>query len=722
MHCHSWGDSRLGRRWLLAGLLLLATMAAVLLSLTVPLRASAATDGTLTGATPTPAPSPTASATLAITSPASSDLITTGSVPVSGTGQPGDQVQVFYGGSEEPFCIASVAQDSTWTCPQQLALASGPHQSIVARVIDASAPEPSASITIDVIAPPTVLGPAQTNGQVKGSGGYPNATVTVTVQGGAAAGRSCLVKADRNGNWACFLSLPTGTYGVSAVQKASFAGSPSSPSPALSLHVDADAPAAPVVTSPASGSAQAADSRVAFAGTGEDGASVSVYVRTKTSGSVLACTATVTGATWACTSPALPAGSFIVSALQTDAVGNTSTASAALPFTVGGATPPSSPPSSAATPPTPGASPSHRPTSPSTTPSSPQAPSTSTPAPAPAPGAAPPPAEGPDGSDHWLTSAPFASSVAPTIDAAAFPGWLRSLLLAVVAVLLLALPARLLAGTLAHAPASAPRARLFGRNRPVPVVDDSDASAPPQRWLAGVTLLVATAAIVTLSSAATGQSAYLRLLAAAAVAVAIVNTAWALIGIRAGRHFLGASVSLVLAPRALAIVAACALLSRFAGLSPALLFGLVVGVAAGHGPTAADQGNRGRLAAMQIAGLSALGVLAWMVTGALPPAAGPFTAFAAEMTNAVAIVAIGSAAVSLLPLGRLAGRAVFAWSRPIWLGLSLAVGTVLFALLVPVGDLWSAGGGGVMLGAASLAFAALSVATWLWVRYIEPVR
>lgn len=699
---------------------MLATIAAVLLPLTAgPLGASAATAAPLAGAAAPPDPSPTASATLAITAPASGDLITTSSVPVSGSGQPGDQVQVFYAGSSEPFCIATVAGDSTWTCTQPLGLTSGATQKIEAR--DASTTGPSASITIDAITPPTVLGPAPTNGQVRGSGGYPNATVTVTVAGNNGGGKSCVVKADNNGAWACFLTLPTGTYAVSATQKAAFARSSSSPSPLVSLQVDADAPAAPVVTSPPSGASQAGDSQVAFAGTGENGASVSVYVRTNTSGSILACTATVSGTRWACTSPALPAGSFIVSALQTDAVGNTSTASPAVSLTVSATTTPSTSPSSAA-PAAPGVPPTHSPKGQSASPSTPQGPATSTPAPA--PGAAPPPAEGPDGSDRWLTSAPFASTVAPTIAAAAFPGWLRSLLLAVVAVLLLALPARLLAGTLAHAQAAVPRARLFGRNLPVPVVDQPGATGAPQRWLVGGTLLLATAAVVTLSSAATDQPAYLRLLGAAAVAVGIVNSVWVLIGMRAGRHFVGAAVSLVFAPRALAIVAACALVSRFAGLSPALLFGLVVGVAVGEtAPAAAlNSLNRGRLAAVQLAGLSTLGVLAWMLTAALPAVAGPFSAFAAEVTNAVAIVAVGSAAVSLLPIGRLAGRAVFAWSRPIWLGLSLAVGTVFFALLVPVGDLWSAGGGGLMLAIASLGFAALSVAAWLWLRYIEPVR
>lgn len=725
MQSYPWGNSRPGRPWLLAGLLALATIVAVLVSLTAaPLSASAATDAAL--AAPSPDPTPTAGAALAITSPADGDLVTTASVPVSGSGQPGQQVQVFYMGSTEPFCLATVASDSTWACPDRLSLTSGQNETIVARVSDASNPAPSTSITIDAITPPTVLGPAQTNGQVKGSGAYPNATVTVTVAGGAAGGTACLVKADTNGDWTCFLVLQSGTYNVSATQKASFAPSPSNPSPVVSLQVDADAPAAPVVTSPPSGATQAGDSRVAFAGTGEDGASVSVYVRTKTSGSILACTAAVSGASWACTSPALPAGTFVISALQTDAVGNTSKASPAVSLTVGATTAPtpSTPPSpsSSASPAAPGVPPTHAPHGQSASPT-PHGPATSTPAPA--PGAAPPPGEGPDGSDRWLTSAPFASTVAPTIAATAFPGWLRSLLLAIVAVLLLALPARLLAGTLARAPAVTPRIRLFGRNRPAPVVDEPDATGTPQRWILGGTLLLAAAAVVTLSSVATDQSAYLRLLGAAAVAVGIVNGIWVFIGIRAGRHFVGAPVSLVFAPRALVIVAACALVSRFAGLSPALLFGLVVGVAAGESVPALNAFtmlNRGKLAAVQIAGLSTLGVLAWMLTAALPTVAGPVSAFMAEVTNAVAIVAVGSAAVSLLPIGRLAGRAVFTWSRPIWLGLSLAVGTVLFALLVPVGDLWSAGGGGVMLGVASLGFAALSVAIWLWMRYIEPAR
>lgn len=704
---------------------MVATVAWVLLSLGAsPLSASAATDAPLASPTPAPvpAPAPTAAQALTITSPTPGQLVTRASVPVSGTGAPGAQVQVFYRGQEEPSCIASVASDSSWSCPSSVALVSGARQSIEARVADASGAGARAAVTIDAITPPTVLGPAQTNGRVTGADGYPNATVTVTVTGGD---RSCLVKADNAGRWTCFLTLPTGSYSVTATQRAAFAPSPSGPSAPLTLHVDADAPAAPVVTSPPSGAIQTAHDRVSFLGTGEDGATVTVYVRTRSSGSVLACTADVHGRDWACTGPALPAGDYVIAALQTDAVGNTSAASPAVSITVGApatapsaASPssPSSPPAQAA----PGAAPPGAPEAPSASPSSPQGPMTAAPAPgAPPPtgGAAPP--TGP--AARWLTSAPFASTVAPTLAPAAFPGWVRSLLLAAVAVLLLALPARLLAGTLARGRAVGARARLFGRNRPlaVPVEDETGEASASPRWLAVGTLLIATAAIVTLSSTASDQSAYLRLLAAAAVAVALVNAAWGLIGMRAARHLVGRAVSLIFAPRALVIVAACALLSRAAGLNPALLFGLVVGVAAGG---TASGLARGRLAAVQLAGLSLLGVLAWMLTTALPTASGPFSAFAAEVTNAVAIVSVGSAAVSLLPIGRLAGRAVFAWSRPIWLGLSLAVGTVFFALLVPVGALWSAGSGGILLGAASLGFAALSVALWLWVRYIEPAR
>jgi hypothetical protein len=58
----------------------------------------------------------------------------------------------------------------------------------------------------------------------------------------------------------------------------------------------------------------------------------------------------------------------------------------------------------------------------------------------------------------------------------------------------------------------------------------------------------------------------------------------------------------------------------------------------------------------------------------------------------------------------------------VWIGLSLIVYTLLFALLLPVASLVETGRSSVALILAAVGFAALSVCVWLWERYVEPAR
>jgi hypothetical protein len=689
----------------------------------------AAAENAATTATPVPTPSddPARTTTPTITSPNPDELITTGSTSVRGSRDAANEIQVFPPHSTEPACIVPPSSSAAWGCAS-VPLVSGPQQTIrvIARNVISNATE-TASVTVSALTPPVITGPSPSNGMVSGNGAYPDATVTVTA--GAAA--SCTVQANATGVWACFLTqsdgtgLPSDSYTVSASQTASFASSPSEKSATAQIVIDSTPPAAPVITSPRNGTHSVAAPRVTFSGTGEDGATVNIDSVTKkppfSSSSI--CEATVKSGHWSCTGKGLPAGSYDVTALQIDAVGNPSRASAiTLSFTAATTPPksPTQPPSHA-----PG---THAPGSvapPSQVAPAPDPSHTATPAPTPTPtpGVIPPNGGGFDGPNaEWLATTPYTSTSPPTIAPDAFPGWLRALLLAVVALLLLALPARLLAGALSRSRVrNGTRARsgIFGRNRSSAELPSVVGTSAAPRWLVGATVLVATAALVTLSSSASNQPAYLRLLAAVAMAVVVVNAVWALIGMLGAGHLGAGAASVVIAPRALFLVALAALLSRFADLSPALLFGLVLGVAVSESATTMA---RGRLAATQLAGLSAIGLIAWMLTAMLPAVTNPVAGLAAEVTNAVAIISIGSAAVSLVPIGRLAGRAVFAWSRPVWLGLSLVIGTVFFALLVPVDALWRAGGGGILIVGAGIGFAGVSLAAWLWMRYIEPAR
>jgi hypothetical protein len=115
-------------------------------------------------------------------------------------------------------------------------------------------------------------------------------------------------------------------------------------------------------------------------------------------------------------------------------------------------------------------------------------------------------------------------------------------------------------------------------------------------------------------------------------------------------------------------------------------------------------------------------VLAWLTVGLLPTPAGVGSAFAIEFANSLALLALGSAAISLLPVGGLAGRVIYLWSPLVWIGLSLVVYTLLFALLLPVGSLVETGASAPVLILAALGFAVLSLSVWLWERFVEPAR
>lgn len=695
--------------------------AAGVLALAAP--ASAAPDGTPSpdhpsstlpsSGTPTPTPSP-----LTLDEPGD-DLVTRFPLTIQGGGDPGDTIAVSAGaaGSAANRCTATVDASGRFSCDLR-ALPDGPNVTVRA---ESAATGQSATTHVAVLSPPVILSDGgATGGGVHGTA-YPGARVTVTSDSGA----TCQFPADSTGAWGCVLtgSIPDGRHTVTATQVAPFSPTRSAASAPATILVDTVAPPAPTITSPAPGSTVNSGEPMTFTGTGEDGGVVTVYANTS-AGATVACTATVAGSAWACTGT-LADGGFLITALQRDAAGNISAGSNTVAVTVAGAGTAAVPPATRSPKPSPTATPTPTPTR--TVP-----PGTASPA---------PPSEGQQhpGTRGWIET-PFSSASAPVVSAEAFPGWLRSVLLALAALLLLALPARLLAATIARgraaraAEGAAPRERgsIFGRNRSRAELGEADAllggrpddtaatTAEPSRpvWLAPLTGIVA-AALVTLSTSITDPGAYLRLLVAVVVAIALVNAVWVLAARGLARQLHRPVPPVAVRPGLLVLVAVAALGSRLFGLEPALLFGLVLGVA-----IAPEVGRivRGRIAAVQISATAALGVLAWLLTGILPAPTGGVSAFLLEGANALAQVGIGSSAIALLPVGGLAGRAIFQWSRLLWTGMSLVVYTLLFALLLPVASLVEAGSGLIVATIAALVFAVISVSVWLWQRYVEPAR
>lgn len=678
-------------------------------------------------------------------------LVTAFPLVVSGTGTPGDVLSVSAGAGSTSGarCTAPVDANGDWTCTLTTP-PDGPGVAVRAESRDTGL---SASGRVDVLHPPVIA--AQNGTIVSGGGvhgtGYAGATVTVRAENGA----TCSFPADSAGTWGCVLSgpLPTGKHTITATQRAPFSSHSSAASAPVGITVDTTPPAAPRIGSPAPGTETPVGRPLTFSGSGENAAKVTVY-GSDDNGSTVVCTAVVTGTAWTCTGT-LGAGKFVVSALQRDAAGNVSGGSNTIAITVL----------------TPANSPTTEPQSPSATPSPnntpapavPVVPPGTTPSPTPS---GPNSGSAPSGTPDWL-STPFTSASAPVVSVDAFPGWLRSLLLAAAALLLLALPARLLAVTVARerdGRAARSRPSIFGRNRSRAELRDADAlyagaggasgggrgalgvssasgvgsasgagagaagaagagaagAAVAQRspWLIPAAL-VAAAALVTLSSPVDDAGAYLRVILAITVALCAVNAVWVAVARWTSPHFGGGRTTMIFRPSMLIIVGVTAVASRMFGLQPALLFGLVLGVAFAG---AAGRVARGRVGAVQIASVAVLGVLAWLTVGLLPEPTGVVSAFFRELANAVSLLGLGSASIALLPIGGLAGRAVFQWSRGIWLGLGLVVYTLLFALLLPVASLVETGQGVLVIAIAAFGFAALSVCVWLWEKYVEPSR
>jgi hypothetical protein len=648
-----------------------------------------------------------------------SNLVTSFPLRVSGSGTPDDVISVSGGSTPGPAesCSDTVGPDGRWTCSVAV-LPDGGGVPVRAESRDSTT---AASGLVDVLGPPAIEGDGvvATTGAVRGTA-FPNATVTAAAETGA----SCTFTADSAGRWGCVLtgSLSDGRHTVTATQVAGFSTERSRASGGVAIDVDRTAPPAPSITTPRGGSSARAGAAMTIGGSGEAGAHVTVYASTS-QGTTVVCTADVAGTSWSCQG-ALPRGGYLLSALQRDDAGNVSAGSNSIAMNIEGASAPA-----------PSRTPQPTPT--------PAAPAPAIPVPGPPSGTVHPDTKG------WIGT-PFTLASAPVVSAAAVPGWVRSAGLAIAALLLLVLPLRLLAAALSRNRSARGdrrrRASVFGRNQPRAAVAETSAlfdsahgahvsTRPPAgsavaaseghaptssggqpRWrapLAGV----AAAALVTLSSPVDDAAAYVRLLLAVLAALAAVNAVWVLSARGIAPHLRLAVPRVLTHPGLLAVVAVTAIGSRILGLSPALLFGLVLGVALGPH---AGRVRRGRIAAVQVSAVAALGVIAWLTVGLLAAPTGAFSAFLIEFANAVALVGIGSSAIALLPVAGLAGRSIAQWSRWLWAGLTLVVYTVLFALLLPVASLVETGAGTALIMLAAFAFAAFSVSVWLWERYVAP--
>lgn len=278
-----------------------------------------------------------------ITDPDDGDRLSVLRPTLSGGGEAGATVSVLVGGS--PWCTATVGAAGSWSCTGSADLPEGLHAFTATQRDPAgngSAEVGPVRVTLDRTAPaaPTVSAPLEgallTSGTVPFSG-TAEAGATVAVSEGST--ELCRAVAAADGSWSCSstTALAEGSHTVRAVAT-DVAGNDSPPSNERRFSIDSVRPAAPVLSSPASGSSTR-DTTPTFVGTAEPLSSVRVF-----EGSQLLCTATADAqGAFSCDSTVVLAdGIHTVTLDATDGAGNRSAPSAATPFAVD-TTGPSSP-------------------------------------------------------------------------------------------------------------------------------------------------------------------------------------------------------------------------------------------------------------------------------------------------------------------------------------------------------------------------------------------
>ncbi|MCS5719006.1 hypothetical protein N1027_12760 [Herbiconiux sp. CPCC 205763] len=707
------------------------------------------------GSTPPP-PVPVAPAIL---SPADGALVSS-PVEITGTGTAGGSLQILVAGSSEPLCIVTPDDSGAWSCTAS-GLPSSPSTTIRAVEPVAGGDSLEDTLSIRVLNAPVVTGGPRgtlTNAVVQGSA-MPGASVTATT-----GEFTCTGTADASGAWSCVLAggITDGDYVVSAIQTTPWSGGASSPAgDGVAIEVDVTVPAAPQLLSPRSGQALPTSGAV-FTGSGEDGATVSIFA-----GAYPLCQVVVSGTSWSCSAQAVPAGSYPVALLQQDPAGNVGVQSAPLtllfqdaagttPGAPGGTgtTAPPAPPS-AGQPGSPDASPpSDGGAGGGGTPGSPPGTDSGDPA-APGPGGSPiPGAEVPPSDGTWTDATRFTASLQPALGTGVGAIWWIALAVAGLALLLVALPARLLAGTMETVaardgaePGRTPAGRrmlaaLLGRNRSRHEYDRAPELRVSPMVTAGATVLAA-AAIVTLSGPVENQPAYLRLFLAVVAALGLVNLFATVLPARVASLAFDISSTVRLRPALLLVAAGLALVSRLADLEPSLVFGLVAGLAVAdtasadpargadparragsgrsHAHAVTDPAARAKLATVQVLALGILGSVAWLASGALgdqTASSDILLAAYAEFLHVVVLASFGATSMLLLPIGRSAGRRLLSWSPATWLVLAVASFTTLAMLFVPALAAAAADGRIVVLLVAAVAFAAISVSAWAWTRFV----
>ncbi|MBP1242586.1 hypothetical protein ABID92_002990 [Frigoribacterium sp. PvP120] len=697
-------------------------------------------------ASPTPSPAPPSLGAPPTTPPPTAEPVAptvgpvgdsaTGTVLVTGTATPGARVKVSVSGSGtfRTLCDAVTAgADGAWSCSGPVPTGAG--WTATARDLDQPGAPDVDSAPFSVLTPPTVRGGLLVGGKLSGTAA-PGATVAVTAGGGARA----TATAGGDGSWTTTLpasAFPSGSYTVTATQSSpSVPDVPSSAaSSAVTVRVDRDPPAAPRLTSPTAGQ-RIATQPVTVTGSGEAGALATVYVDSSP-----VCQVVVGDGPWSCSTAGsdLPLGSHVVQAALVDPAGNYGPPSAGVTVTVVAPGSAAAPPVASPTP-RPGATPSPSPTAvpspgaPSATagPVAPASPGGDGGAPPDDPsggaGGAPGTGDAPRGT--WATATTFGEHLPTLGQTLGGPAWALAGGLALLFLLLVAAPARLAAASL-RGRQRRRRASLTGRNRGVEL-PTSFSAATVSPWLPVALALVAGAAVTAVAAGVDDELQYARLALGIVIGLVVLNGLGVALPALLVARARGLALRVRMSPRLLlAAVVACAA-TRALSLDPPLVLGVLLTGALVAVPSSSgrhrgaeaarepDSRDVGVAAAAQLGALVVLGGAAWVLHGVVPGAAagaGAGAELARETLATVCLAGLGSLVVSLVPLGGLPGRRVWAWSRGAYVGLvvvGVSVAAVVFVgaptAVFPL----------VPLVAASAVAALGAVAAWLWLRVVEP--
>ncbi|WP_165067934.1 hypothetical protein [Marisediminicola senii] len=653
----------------------------------------------------------------------------TGTVNIGGTKQSGSSVEVTLG-TGATLCEIPETAATNWSCTG----ATLPNGAAIRLVATESVPDGTAAApgetTVDVLAPPTIDGDGAflTTGLVSGRG-HANSTVRVTIDGVVDANCSA-VPVQSTGYWACNTARPTGGPFVIRAQQSNGAiagGQLSAYSPAQRVTIDRDAPASAVITSPTNGGTVASQT-FTVSGTGEDRGNIDVYLD-----NVPVCSTVVSGSTWDCVVAGMTGGSHTLVAVQRDAAGNY--ASPSTPVQVSRAAASTSPSPSTTSP-----SPSTNPGRPSPT----TQPDNGANAPLPGdptnPGDPGDPGSGgsggsADGDDagvppvaptdevppnspdealsNWGSPTTFGTSLAAPATSATAASWYTAPLLALLFLALIALPLRVLSSTVRERYFRS-GTQLTGRNQDRRHVEPEAAPGPVAAWLASGILVTVAAVFIALTGGVSGEVRYLRLFLAIALGLVVLNIVGTVVAIRLGGMVARIQPTLRFLPVMLLAAAIAAVVSRTADLEPPLVVGVFGGAAFA---AATPLLQRAQVNLVQLGVTTALAATAWLVNGVVGPGQGFWALVASETLTTICLAGLGSAMVMSLPIASLPGRAILEWSRPAWLATVLVIATITASIVF--GEVHSIA---AMLPwmLAAAAFAALSLATWAFVRFIEP--